>query len=52
MIKLDRTPILYSPVGLTLVLVNYLITVALTAMIIMALNRNKVMRFVLTGKRK
>lgn len=52
MIKLDRTPILYSPVGLTLVLVNYIITVALTAMMVMALNKNRVLRFVLTGKRR
>lgn len=51
MIKLDRTPIFYSPVGLTLVLVNYIITVALTAMMVMALNKNRVLRFVLTGKR-
>jgi len=50
LIKLDRTPILYSPVGLTLVLVNYIITVALTAIIVMVLNKNRVLRFVLTGK--
>lgn len=52
LIKLDSTPVLYSPVGLSLVIMNYIITVALTAMIIMALNRNKVMRFALTGKKK
>lgn len=50
MIKLNRTPVLYSPVGLTLVLVNYIVTVALTALIIMALNKNRILRFVLTGK--
>lgn len=52
LIKLDSTPVLYSPVGLSLVMMNYIITVALTTMIIMALNRNKVMRFALTGKKK
>lgn len=52
LIKLDKTPILYSPVGLTLVLVNYIITVALTTMIAMALNKNRVLRFALTGKRR
>ena len=50
MIKLNRTPVLYSPVGLTLVLVNYIVTIALTALIIMALNKNRILRFVLTGK--
>lgn len=52
MLKLDRTPVLYSPEGLTLMLVNYIITVALTAMIIMVLNKNRVLRFALTGKKK
>lgn len=52
MIKLDRTPILYSPEGLTLVLVNYIITVVLTAIIVMVLNKNRVLRFALTGKKK
>ena len=52
LIKLDKAPNLYNPVGLTLVLVNYIVTVALTALIIMALNKNRVLRFALTGKRR
>ena len=35
LIKSDKVPILYSPVGLGLVLVNYVITVALTVEIYM-----------------
>ena len=45
-------PILYSPVGLGLVLVNYVITVALTVMAIVMMNPNAVLSFVLTGKKK
>lgn len=52
MIKLDKVPILYSPVGLSMVLVNYLITVALTAMAIVMITQNAVLRFVLTGKKQ
>ena len=52
LIKLDKEPILYSPAGLSMVLVNYLITVALTAMAIVMMNQNAVLRFVLTGKKK
>mgnify|MGYP006864626186 FL=1 len=52
LIKLDKVPILYSPVGLSMVLVNYLITVALTAMAIVMITQNAVLRFVLTGKKK
>lgn len=51
LIKLDR-PILYSPAGLSMVLVNYVITVALTAIAIVMMNQNAVLRFVLTGKKK
>lgn len=52
LIKLDKVPILYSPVGLGMVLVNYMITVALTVMAIVMMNPNAVLRFVLTGKKK
>ena len=52
LIKLDKVPILYSPVGLSMVLVNYLITVALTAMAIVMITQNAVLRFVLTGKKQ
>ena len=49
LIKSDKVPILYSPVGLSLVLVNYVITVALTVMAIVMMNQNAVRRFVLFG---
>ena len=52
LIKLDKAPILYSPAGLSMVLVNYVITVALTAIAIAMMNQNAVLRFVLTGKKK
>ena len=52
LIKSDKVPILYSPVGLSLVLVNYVITVALTVMAIVMMNQNAVLRFVLFGKKK
>ena len=52
LIKSDKAPILYSPVGLSLVLVNYVITVALTVMAIVMMNPNTVLSFVLTGKKK
>lgn len=52
LIKLDEAPILYSPTGLSMVLVNYMITVALTVMAIVMMSQNVVLRFVLTGKKK
>ena len=52
LIKAGKVPILYSPVGLGLVLVNYVITVALTVMAIVMMNPNAVLSFVLTGKKK
>lgn len=52
LIKLDEAPILYSPTGLSMVLVNYMITVALTVMAIVMMNPNAVLSFVLTGKKK
>ena len=52
LIKLDKVPILRNPMGVSLVLANYIITVALTAMVIRVLNRNRALRFVLTGKKK
>ena len=52
LIKSDKVPILYSPVGLSLVLVNYVVTVALTVMAIVMMNPNAVLSFVLTGKKK
>lgn len=52
LIKLDEAPILYSPTGLSMVLVNYVITVALTVMAIVMMSQNVVLRFVLTGKKK
>ena len=52
LIKSDKVSILYSPVGLSLVLVNYVITVALTVMEIVMMNQNAVLRFVLFGKKK
>ena len=52
LIKSDKVPILYSPVGLSLVLVNYVITVALTVMAIVMMSQNAVLRFILTGKKK
>ena len=52
LIKLDKAPILHSPAGLSMVLVNYVITVALTVMAIVMMNQNAVLRFVLTGKKK
>lgn len=50
LIKLDKTPVLCSPTGLSLIVVNYIITVVFTAMIIIVLNKNRVLRFTLTGK--
>ena len=52
LIRVDKAPALYSPMGLSLVLVNYVITVALTAMAIVMMSQNAVLRFVLTGKKK
>lgn len=52
LIKLDKAPALYSPMGLSLVLVNYVITVALSVMAIVMMSQNAVLRFVLTGKKK
>ena len=52
LIKSDKVPILYSPLGLSLVLVNYVITVAFTVMAIVMMNPNAVLSFVLTGKKK
>ena len=52
LIKSDKVSILYSPVGPSLVLVNYVITVALTVMAIVMMNPNAVLSFVLTGKKK
>lgn len=52
MIELDNAPVFYSPMGLSLVLVNYMITVALTAMVTAVVNQNAVLRVVLTGKKK
>ena len=52
LIKLDEAPILYSPVGLGMVLANYVITVELTVMAIVMINPNAVLRFVLFGKKK
>lgn len=52
LIELDKVPILYSPAGLGIVLVNYVITVALTVMAIVMVTQNAVLRFVLTGKKK
>lgn len=52
LIKSDKVPILYSPVGLSMVLVNYVITVALTVMAIVMMNQNAVLRFVLFRKKK
>lgn len=52
LIKMDKTPVLYSPMGLSLVMVNYIVTVVSTAMMILVLNKNRVLRFTLTGKRK
>ena len=52
LIKLDEAPILYSPTGLSMILVNYMITVALTVMAIVMMSQNAMLRFVLTGKKK
>ena len=52
LIELDNAPVFYSPMGLSLVLVNYMITVALTAMVTAVVNQNAVLRVVLTGKKK
>lgn len=52
LIKRDEAPILYSPTGLSMVLVNYMITVALTVMAIVMMSQNAMLRFVLTGKKK
>ena len=52
LIELDNAPVFYSPMGLSLVLVNYMITVALTAMVTGVVNQNAVLRVVLTGKKK
>lgn len=52
LIRLDKAPTLYSPMGLSLVLVNDVITVALTVMAIVMMSQNAVLRFILTGKKK
>ena len=46
LIRLDKAPTLYSPMGLSLVLVNYVITVALTVMAIVMMSQNAVLRFI------
>ena len=38
--------------GIAMLLVNYVITVALTVMAIVMMNQNAVLSFVLTGKKK
>lgn len=50
-IKLESSPVFHSPSGLALVLTNYLVTVSLVILIIMAINKNRTLKLVLTGKR-
>lgn len=52
LIRLDKAPVLYSPMGLSLVLVNYVLTVGLTVMAIVMMKQNAVLRFLLSGKKK
>lgn len=52
LIKLDKEPIFYSPMGLSLVLMNYIITIVLTVMVIIAINKNSMLMFTLTGKKQ
>ena len=51
LIKLENNPTFYSPMGLALVLTNYLLTVLLVVLIIMAIGKNKTLKLVLTGKK-
>lgn len=51
LIKLENIPTIYSPSGLALVLTNYLVTILLVVLIIMAIGKNSILKFVLIGKR-
>lgn len=51
LIKVQNSPAIYSPEGLGLVLINYIVTVILVMIMIMAVNKNKTLKFVLMGKK-
>lgn len=51
LIQLENKPAFYSLMGLALVLVNYLLTVLLVVLIIMAIDKNSTLKLVLTGKK-
>ena len=51
LIKLENIPTIYSPSGLALVLTNYLVTILLVVLIIMAIGKNSILKFVLIVKR-
>ena len=52
LMKIDAEPMSSSPLGVGMILVNYLITVVLTVLVIIAIKKNKVLRVLLTGKGK
>ena len=52
LMRINAEPMSSSPIGVGLILVNYLITVDLTVMVIIAIKKNKVLRVLLTGKGK
>ena len=51
LVKLDGWPTFHAPAGMMLVLVNYTLTVLLVMLVILAINRNKMLAFILTGKK-
>lgn len=51
LVKAQNSPAIYSLEGLVLVLINFMVTVFLVVMVIMAVNKNKTLKFVLMGKK-
>ena len=52
LIRVENRPPFYSPQGGVLILVNYIVTVFLTILVITAMDKNIILKFVLVGKKK
>lgn len=52
LIKIDNPLSIHKLMGLSLILVNYIITLVLVVIIVTAINNTRMLRFVLTGKKK
>lgn len=52
LIRVENRPPFYSPQGGVLILVNYIVTVLLTILVITAMDKNMILKFVLVGKKK